>query len=169
MEPAYAAGVAAQSSRPSEAGSIAARFRTLRGGSWRVIPPFRGGLHCGPPTATACAATRSCHPALQRRAPLRRVTRGHQQLLRVGHPALQRRAPLRRGHVVRDSRQPGQSSRPSEAGSIAAAPASPGTPSTGSVIPPFRGGLHCGGFTKHGLAVHARVIPPFRGGLHCGG
>ena len=180
-------------SRLSTAGSIAASgtaagHRHCAG----VLPPFNGGLHCGPlvtcqasrrirgcsrlstaGSIAACRASRRSRcirraPAYQRRAPLRRRSAVRPWSARPGAPAFQRRAPLR-------------------------PPAGAGAVRTAAVLPPFNGGLHCGTLSTASVADRAAacsrlstagsiaasttaaalqhgspVLPPFNGGLHCG-
>ncbi len=86
----------------------------------RVLPPFNGGLHCGPMRQRWRGAAAQCAPAFQRRAPLRPASRPGAGAGRPSAPAFQRRAPLRHIGGGEDlPRDPG-CSRLSTAGSIAA-------------------------------------------------
>ena len=109
----------------------------------QVLPPFNGGLHCGCPQSRV--RRRGCDqraPAFQRRAPLRQDgARGSPHARTVGAPAFQRRAPLRpRTRTTRPACRP-------------------------QVLPPFNGGLHCGGGltaarpATHGAPAFQRRAP----------
>ena len=153
----YADGRAARQdnagcSRRSAAGSIAARRRatTRRADQVGVLPPFNGGLHCGTYRAMP---TPSADPA--------------------GAPAGGRRAPLRLATGRARCQVPSQAVlvRRSTAGSIAA-PGQVGDlgERRRRVLPPVRRRAPLRQpDRRHAARRRPRVLPPFDGGLHCGG
>ncbi len=133
-----------------------------------VTPPFSGGLHCGWDNRDKCYKAQLGHPAVQRRAPLRRETLGGLRADDPGHPAVQRRAPLRRDCRDRECLAD-RSPRRSAAGSIAASSGRSRPRSTAGSHPAVqrRAPLRPDAPT-FSLATVVVVTPPFSGGLHCG-
>ena len=177
----------ASCSRRSTAGSIAASAAGRGVADAWVLPPFTGGLHCGV-DASAVIGTRRrrCSrrstagsiaawlgarcarllgaPAVQRRAPLRRVP-GAARRRPDGAPAVQRRAPLRR---VAAAVLPGRRGRaPAVTGGLHCGRAGVSDPAPMPGAPAFTGGLHCGKPARPAYGS-GPVLPPFNGGLHCG-
>ena len=108
----------------------------------RLLPPFPGGLHCGPFDIAIGGERMTGAPAVHRRAPLRPAASSRHPATWACAPAVPRRAPLR---LV--------SSRPQRE-------------RCATVLPPFSGGLHCGRSAKAGRGERCSRRPT--GGLHCG-
>ncbi len=189
-------GLTRWSPRRSAAGSIAADLGAVFGfGVHEVTPPFSGGLHCGWVSYKNVPYLVTRHPAVQRRAPLRRRHRD-----RLKDPEHEPVTPPFSGGLHCGLVDPGSitittsaSPRRSAAGSIAADSGECVSRLAGPVTPPFSGGLHCGAYLWHwpswyvsghpavqrraplrrpdaaeSRAVGHQVTPPFSGGLHCG-